>query len=72
MDAASGLPPSHMFTQNAMPDDGIDRLVDGAEEGYGSLRSSIKQSRSRVVLCFCCSGLHAGLQLRIRICTGAG
>jgi hypothetical protein len=20
----------------------------------------------------CCSGLHAGLQLRIRICTGAG
>jgi len=48
MDAASGLPPSHMFTQNAVPDDGIDHLVDRSRR---RLPFSPKLDQRKQVLC---------------------
>ena len=50
MDAASGLPPWHMVTQNAVPDDGIDCLVDGAEKKVTVL-SEARSEKAGPVLC---------------------
>lgn len=53
MDAASGLPPSHMFTRNP---------------GRSPSPPGRARAGRCCVLCFCCSGgdLHGSLQLRIR------
>ena len=69
MDAASGLPPWHMVTQNAVPDDGIDCLVDGAEKKV-TVPSEARSEKAGPVLCCasnavdCNAGAHPYLYWR--------